>query len=167
MSEEVRAAVRQDGCGWLRVWADLPLLGQWDRTKSVAGRTWLRRCCRPRGARVSARGGGAIGWHGNQPGRVVDPASGMDATGDVAVLDGRSPPLGQGWAAPRGYRRDRAGGSTRLHRPARARPINPSRPHPERPLSRAQRQRSDLRAWKLPMASGDANWCQAVSGQCP
>jgi N-acyl-D-glutamate deacylase len=35
-------------------------------------------------------------------GRVVDPASGMDAIGDVAVLDGRSPLSAPGSAAPSG-----------------------------------------------------------------
>ncbi len=33
-------------------------------------------------------------------GRVVDPASGMDAVGDVAVLDGRIAAVGSRSAAP-------------------------------------------------------------------
>ena len=31
-------------------------------------------------------------------GRVVDPASGMDAIGDVAVVDGKISAVGTGWA---------------------------------------------------------------------
>ena len=84
MSEEVRAAVRQDGCGWLRVWADLPLLGQWDRTKSVVGRTWLRRCWRPREPGFQHEGVARLGGMVISRGRVVDPAGGFAAAGSVA-----------------------------------------------------------------------------------
>jgi N-acyl-D-aspartate/D-glutamate deacylase len=64
-------------------------------------------------------------------GRVVDPASGMDAAGDVALLDGKIAAVGTGLG---GAERiiDAAAGwwwLPRLHRPSRTRPVDPRRPH--------------------------------------
>ena len=63
-------------------------------------------------------------------GRVVDPASGMDAIGDVAVLDGQISAVGTGLgSAERVIDATGPRGGSRLHRPARARPVDPGRPH--------------------------------------
>src|SRR5882672_2641283 len=51
---------------------------------------------RPWGTRVFACGSGDMAGLVISGGRVVDPASGMDAIGDVAVLDGRIAAVGTG-----------------------------------------------------------------------
>src|SRR5689334_18802532 len=64
-------------------------------------RTWpvsrgLRSGCRPAGPESPCVESGDMGGLVISGGRVVDPASGMDAIGDVAVLDGRIAAVGTG-----------------------------------------------------------------------
>src|ERR1700722_15394490 len=66
------------------------------RRQLLVSRRCLRSCCRPLGHLGSVCGRGDMGGMVISGGHVVDPASGMDAIGDVAVLDGRIAAVGTG-----------------------------------------------------------------------